>query len=154
MNNSINLLTGNDDQIGQDWQIGGRGLNIWRTPGGAEKVQQVNTSINLGFFTNIIQMIDQQVIADTGINPLEQVNPQSDRVGIVEMMEANKAVRHASVDENYEIGLDEALTMMLDRIKQFAPSLMSEKVKNDKGEIIKVIFPKIRIDDMEIEKVK
>jgi hypothetical protein len=31
---------------------------------------------------------------------------------------------------------------------------MSEKVKNEKGEIIKIIFPKIRIDDMEIEKVK
>ena len=154
MNNSINMVVGNDDQIGQDWQVGGRGLNLWRTSGGADKVQPISTSINLGFFTAIIQLIDQQIIADTGINPLEQVNAQSDRVGIVEMMEANKAVRHASVDENYEIGLDEALTMMLDRIKQFAPSLMSEKVKNDKGEIIKIIFPKIRIDDMEIEKVK
>lgn len=45
-------------------------------------------------------------------------------------MEANKSIRNRSVDENYNIGIDEALTMMLDRIKQFAPSLMSKKIKD------------------------
>ena len=33
MSSGINLLTGNDDQIGQDWTVGGRGVNIWRTTG-------------------------------------------------------------------------------------------------------------------------
>jgi len=43
-------------------------------------------------------------------------------------MEANKAIRNKSVDENYNIGLDSILTMTLSRIKQFAPALLSTKV--------------------------
>ncbi len=33
MSSGIHLLVGNDDQIGQDWTVGGRQLNIWRTTG-------------------------------------------------------------------------------------------------------------------------
>jgi hypothetical protein len=51
-------------------------------------------------------------------------------VGIVEMQEANKAVRQSAVDEGYAIALDEALTMTIQRIRDFAPSLMSEKIKD------------------------
>ena len=47
MNNSVNLVVGNDDEIGQDWEVGNRGVNLWRTAGGADKVQQVSTGINL-----------------------------------------------------------------------------------------------------------
>lgn len=68
-------------------------------------------------------------------------------------MEANKSIRNRSVDENYNIGIDEALTMMLDRIKQFAPSLLSKKIKDSNGNVIKTVFPKIRIDNFTIEKV-
>jgi hypothetical protein len=67
-------------------------------------------------------------------------------------MEASKAVRNKSVDENYNIGLDEALTMMLARIRQFAPALLSETVKNKKGTVEKTIFPKIKIKDYTVEK--
>ena len=73
----------------------------------------MNTSPNLGYFTAVMQLIDQQVTVDSGINPLETIEPASDKVGIVEIMEANKSVRHRSVDENYNIALDEMLTMTL-----------------------------------------
>ena len=69
-------------------------------------------------------------------------------------MEANKAIRNRTVDENYNIGLDEALTMMLDRIKQFAPSLLSEKILDTDWKVLKTIFPKIRIDWFKVEKEK
>ena len=76
----MNVITGNDDQIGQDWTIGGRGLNIWRTTGGIDQVQQVNSTINLGYYTAVLDKLDQQSAVDSGINALEQFDPGSDKV--------------------------------------------------------------------------
>jgi len=90
-------------------------------------------------------MLDDLVVQDTGDNVRAPIDAMSDKVGIVEIMEANKAVRQSAVDENYNIGLDNVLTMMLSRIKQFAPALLSEKIKDEKGNVIKTIFPRITI---------
>jgi len=49
---------------------------------------------------------------------------QTDKVGIVEMMEENKAIRHKSVDSNWNLFLDRVLTMMLSNIAQFVPTLL------------------------------
>ena len=152
MSSGIHLIVGNDDQIGQDWTLGGRQMNIWRTTGGAERVQQINTSPNLGYMAQVISMIEKEIVLNSGDNPMDTVDPGSDKVGIVEIMESNKSVRRRSVDENYNIGLDEALTMTLSRIKQFAPALYSEKIKDSKGKLLKTIFPKIRVDDYTVEK--
>jgi len=152
MNNSIHLITGNDDQIGQDWELGGRWLNIWRTTGWADRVQPVNTSINLGYFTTVLEFLDKLVVTDSGINPMAQVESWAPTLGQEELIEANKSVRNSSVDENYNIGLDDALTMMLDRIKQFAPSLLKQTIKGEDGKVLKVVFPMIRIDDATVEK--
>jgi len=149
----INLLTWNDDQIGQDWTVWGRGLNLWRATGWADKVQPINTNINLGFFTAILDLLEKQITIDSWINPLEQFDPISDKVGIVEIMEANKAIRNKSVDENYNIGLDSVLTMTLDRIKQFAPSLLATAIMSKDGKkVIKTEYFEIRIDDHKVEK--
>lgn len=153
MSSWINLLTGNDDQIWQDWSIWGRGLNVWRTAWGAESVKQVSTSVDLRYFTAVLDMLDKQTAVDTWINPLDQFDPGSDKVGIVEIMEANKSVRNRSVDENYNIWLDWALTMMFSRVKQFAPALLMKKIKTEDGSAtLKVEFPKIRIENHEVVK--
>lgn len=72
-------------------------------------------------------MLDKLEAVSSGINPNDQFDPGSDKVGIVEIMEANKSVRNRSVDENYNIGLDGALTMMFSRVRQFAPALLMKK---------------------------
>ena len=112
----------------------------------------MNTSPNLGYFTSVLELLDKYVISDSGINPLSQVESGAPTLGQEELIEANKAVRNSSVDENYNIGLDESLTMMLDRIKQFAPALLKETIKDKNGKVLKMIFPKIRIDNVSIEK--
>ena len=151
----INLLTWNDDEVGQDWTVWGRWLNLWRTTGWADRVQPISTNINLWFFTAILDLLEKQITIDSGINPLEQFDPISDKVGIVEIMEANKAIRNKSVDENYNIGLDSILTMTLSRIKQFAPALLSTKVMSaDWKKVLKTTFPEIRIDNHKVEKKK
>jgi len=152
MNSGMNIVTGNDDQIGKDWNVWGRGINIWRSTGWAEKIQPVNTTINLGYYTAVLDKLDRQSAVDSWVNPLEQFDPGSDKVGIVEIMEANKSVRNRSVDENYNMFLDDAFTQMLSRIKQFAPALLSEKVMGEDGKELKRIFPQIRIDNYSVEK--
>ena len=152
MSSGVHLVVGNDDQVGQDWTIGGRGLNLLRTTGGADKVQAINTSPNLGYFTQVLALLDKEIIAASGINPLSQVESQAATLGQEELIEANKAIRNSSVDENYNIGLDEKLTMMLDRIKQFAPALLSRKEYGSDGKLLKTIFPKIRIDNYEVKR--
>ena len=112
----------------------------------------MQTSPNIGYFTSVLELLDKQEIKDSGINSLAQVESTAPTLGQEELLEANKAVRNSSVDENYNIGLDEALTMMLDRIKQFAPALLKETVKGKDGNVLKMIFPKIRIDNMSVEK--
>lgn len=150
----VHLIAWNDAQIGQDWEVWWRGINIWRTVWGASSVQAINTQPNLSYFTSVMWLLDDLVVQDTWDNIRSPVQAQSDKVGIVEIMEANKAVRQASVDENYNIGLDCILTMTLSRIKQFAPSLLSEKIYNKKGDrVMKMIFPKIRIPNYDVKKV-
>jgi len=152
MSSWLHLVVWNDDQIGQDWTLWGRQMNLWRTTGGADKVQQMNTTPNINAFQSVIALIDKEIAVASWINPNETIQPDSDKVWIVEIMEARKSVRNRSVDENYNIGLDWALTMCLDRIKQFAPALLSEKIKDSDWKVIKTIFPKIRINDKVIKK--
>ena len=152
MSSGVHMLVGNDDQIGQDWQLGWRWLNLWRTTGGMDKAQQINTSPNLTYFSNVLELLDKYVVTDSGINPMAMDSTDAPTLWQQELIEANRSVRNSSVDENYNIGLDDALTMMLDRIKQFAPALLQETIKDKKGRVLKIIFPKIRIDNKVIEK--
>lgn len=152
MSSGLHLIVWNDDQIGQDWTLWGRQMNLWRTTGWVDKVQQMNTTPNINAFQSVIALIDKEIAVASWINPNETIEADSDKVWIVEIMEARKSVRNRSVDENYNIWLDESLTMTLDRIKQFAPALLSEKIKDSDWKIIKTIFPKIRINDKVIKK--
>lgn len=36
MSSGLHMIVGNDDAVDQDWTIGGRQVNLWRTTGGAE----------------------------------------------------------------------------------------------------------------------
>ena len=147
----INLITWNDDQA-WEWEVWGRGINIWRTTWWAERVQAINTQPNLWYFTNVLQILDDLIVQDTWDNPRAPLESWEKTLWQTEIREANKAVRQSSVDENYNIWLDEVLTMTLSRIKQFAPSLLSEKVLDSEWKVIKTIFPKIRIDWYTVKK--
>jgi hypothetical protein len=100
-------------------------VNVRRTAVGAEQIKQMQPQIN-GGLVSILNVIDDLVVQDTGENTRATIDMQTDKVGIVEMMEENKAIRHKSVDENWNIFLDNALTMMLSNIAQFVPTLLSK----------------------------
>ena len=158
MANSVNLLTEGEDELGQDWAVWGGWVNIWRTTGGIDRVQPIQTNINLAYFQNVLQIIDDLVVQDTGDNPRAPIESGEKTLGQTEIKEANKMVRQSAVDEGYNLCLDGALTMTLARIKQFAPSLYmeSEDIKWEDGEVLKTKknFPRIRIDNATVEQTK
>lgn len=76
----------------------------------------------------VLNVLDDLVVQDTGENVRATIDMQTDKVGIVEIMEENKAIRHKSVDENWDMYLDRSLTLMMSNIAQFVPTLMSKTV--------------------------
>jgi hypothetical protein len=154
MSSGVNLLVGNDDQVGQDWTVGGRGLNLWRTTGGADKVQPISTSPNLSYFAAVLDLIDKETTIAAGEDQRAAIEAKEATLGQQEILEGNRAIRKASVDENTEIGLDDALTMMLSRIKQFAPALLATKIPGEDGKTLRYVFPKIKIDGYTVKKRK
>lgn len=154
LNSSIQFVVGNDGNVSQDMSFGGRKVNVWRTDGdvSTQRFQQITPQYNLAYFQNVMLIIDNLVIEETGENPKSIFEVASDKVGIVEMMEQSKAIRQKAVDGNYNIAFDDALTMMLWRVRQFAPALESEKVKDKDGKILNIIFPRITVNNHVVQK--
>jgi len=147
MSSGLNFIIGNDGEI-EDWNLWGDWVNIWRTTTWAENVKPIQPQINTWLIA-ILNILDDLVVQDTGENVRAAFDAQSDKVGIVEVMEENKAVRHKSVDENWNLYLDRALTLMLSNIAQFAPALFSQttEVEHNGKTIERTEFPLIRVKD-------
>lgn len=149
---SVNFIVGNSWQV-EDRDMGGNGVNVWRTTVWAEQIKQVQPWIEQ-WLLNILNVLDDLVVQDTWENVRATIDMQTDKVGIVEIMEENKAIRHKSVDENWDMFLDRALTLMMSNIAQFVPSLMSKTttIKQGNEEITKIEYPYIRIKDTVVKK--
>jgi len=152
MSSGLNFIIWNDGEI-EDWNLGGDWINVWRTSTGAENVKPIQPQINTWLIA-ILNILDDLVVQDTGENVRASIDAQSDKVGIVEVMEENKAVRHKSVDENWNLYLDRALTLMLSNIAQFAPALFSQTITVDQNwkKVERIEFPLIRVKNAEVKK--
>lgn len=151
MSSWLNFVVGSGWEI-DNWTLGGDWVNVWRTSIGAEEIKQIQPQINNGLI-NVLQIIDDLVVQDTGENVKAIIDMQTDKVGIVEMMEENKAVRHKHVDSLWNLFLNKSLSMMLSNIAQFAPSLLSKttEVKVWNKNVTKIEYPYIRIDNAEVK---
>ena len=108
---------------------------------------QSNIDTN-GHQNTIKNLVEVELIHQSGDNLNAQIAPQAPTLGQEQLLVENQQVRQSAVDESYYIALDEALTMMLNVVKTFAPTLLAEKDKY--GNCIK--FPMIRIDNKEVKK--
>lgn len=152
ISSSVNFVVGNNWEV-EDWNLWGWGVNIWRTSVWAEHIQPLQPQINTWLIA-ILNLLDDLVIQDTGENVRAPIDMQSDKVGIVEMMEENKATRHKSVDENWHLFMDRSLTSMISNIAQFVPAILSkvEDVEISGKTVQKIIYPKITVQDAEVKK--
>ena len=154
MSSWLNFVIWNSWEI-EDWNLWGNWINMWRTTVWAEQIQQLQPQIN-SWLVSILNILDDLVVQDTWENVRAVIDMQTDKVGIVEMMEENKAIRHKSVDSNWNLFLDRILTMMLSNIAQFVPTLLckTETIKQWKKEVTKIEYPYIRIKDAVVVKKK
>ena len=154
MGSGLNFIIWNDGKI-ENRNLGWDWVNVRRTAVWAEEVKQMQPQINT-WLVNILSVLDDLVVQDTWENVRAIIDAQSDKVGIVEMMEENKAVRHKSVDENRNLFLDNALTKMLSNIVQFVPTLLSKTTEIKQGEdtITKIEYPFIKINNAEVKQSK
>jgi len=152
MSSWLNFVIWNSWEI-EDWNLWGNWINMWRTTVWAEQIQQLQPQIN-SWLISILNILDDLVVQDTWENVRAIIDMQTDKVGIVEMMEENKAIRHKSVDSNWNLFLDRILTMMLSNIAQFVPTLLckTETIKQWKKEVTKIEYPYIRIKDAVVKK--
>ncbi len=152
MSSWLNFVIWNSWEI-EDWNLWGNWINMWRTTVWAEQIQQLQPQINL-WLVSILNILDDLVVQDTWENVRAIIDMQTDKVGIVEMMEENKAIRHKSVDSNWNLFLDRILTMMLSNIAQFVPTLLckTKTIKQWEKEVTKIEYPYIRIKDAVVKK--
>lgn len=150
----LNFIIGNGWQV-EDWNMWWDGVNVWRTSVWAENIKEVKAWIDAGL-VSILNILDDVVVQDTGENVRATIDMQTDKVGIVEIMEENKAIRHKSVDENWNIFLDKSLTMMLSNIAQFVPNLLARTIEVEQWEekVTKIEYPYIRIPNTVVSKKK
>ena len=154
MGTGLNFIVWNSGTV-EERDMGGDNINVWQSTQWVEQVQQMQPQSNAGLVA-ILEILDDLVVQDTGENVRATVDMQSDKVGIVEMMEENKAVRHKSVDENRNLFLDRVLTMMLSNIAQFAPQIWSRvmEVEYDWDQLEKVQYPKITVQDAVVKQTE
>lgn len=150
MGSGLNFIIWNDGKI-ENRNLGWEWVNVRRSSEWAENIKQMQPQMN-SWLVSILQVLDDLVIQDTGENVRASIDANSDKVGIVEIMEENKAIRHKSVDENWNIYLDNALTKMLSNIVQFVPTLLSRVVEIEQGEetITKIQYPFIKIENAKV----
>lgn len=154
MGTGLNFIIWNSGTV-EEWDMWWDNINVWQSTVWAEQVQQLQPQANAGLVT-ILEVLDDLVVQDTWENIRATIDVQSDKVGIVEMMEENKAVRHKSVDENWNLFLDRVLTMMLSNVVQFAPAIGSRITEIDYDwEIVeKVQYPMITVTNADVTQTK
>lgn len=157
MSSGINLGMGNE--VGVDGQLytSSGEINVWKFTGGIDQVKQFQLDSNITSMVNMLNVIDDFVIQDTGENLKAPYTSPAGTLGEVEIMEENKQIRMKAIDESYEMALDDALTMTYSNIRRFAPKLLKKttKVKTQKGkDIEKTEFPMIRVPNVTVKKEK
>lgn len=142
----LNFIIWNSGTV-EERDMGWDNINIRQSTWWVEQIQQMQPQANAGL-VSILEILDDLVVQDTWENVRATIDMQSDKVWIVEMMEENKAVRHKSVDENWNLYLDRVLTMMLSNISQFAPSIGSKVMETeyDGDKLEKVQYPMITVE--------
>ncbi len=152
ISSGINMIVWDGTMLNGQTQAGK--VNIRQSTWDISQTQQVKLDGNVAQLSGLLTFLDDLVVQDIGENIKAPYSSPAWTLGEVEIMEENKAIRLKTVDIARDICMDNALTSMLQNIQDFAPALLKEIEKDDKGNIIKVTRPKIQIKDVSIKKKK
>jgi formylmethanofuran dehydrogenase subunit D len=149
MSKGVNLGIGNDGVVSGQLYTGMGEMNIRSFNTGMDNVKQFNLDSNISPMVNVMQMIDDFVIQDTGENIKAPYSSPAGTLGEVEIIEQNKALRVKTIDESRDICLDYVLSQVLSNIANFAPKVLCQK-EDDKGKV-KITYPMISVKNSKVE---
>lgn len=133
-------------------------MTIARFTNSVSDIREINTNVDLNWPLAVLDQLEKQTRANTGIDINAVFEPPADQLGTVEIIEENKQIRNKSTDELLDFAIDDALTKLLNNIAEFAPRLLKStvKIKNKKWKVIKTTFeyPQLQLKNVKIVKNK
>lgn len=126
-------------------------VNTWRTTWTGSPPQQMNLSNNLWYLTQVLNVIEDDIRADTGMDIRQAFEAPAQQLWTVEIMEENKAIRYKAVDWSRDLSIDRAFTQCLNNLAKFLPVVMREVGEVDWVKVTKS-RPKIKVPNHKIVK--
>lgn len=121
------LLSGNSGEFTDSMDNAARvyswEITIKEVTNSVENYKQIDTNINMSNNLNLLQLIDDEVRAATGIDVRAAFEAPEQNLGQTEIKEENKAIRLKAIDELEDLAIGAALTIALANIVKFAPVL-------------------------------
>lgn len=141
-----------------DLMVNPWGMTIARFTNSVSDIREINTNVDLNWPLAVLDQLEKQTRANTGIDINAVFEPPADQLGTVEIIEENKQIRNKSTDELLDFAIDDALTKLLNNIAEFAPRLLKStvQIKNKKWKVIKTTYeyPKLQLPNVKIVKNK
>lgn len=151
MSSWINIGIWNNWEV--DWQLytAPWEINIWKFTDSLQNVAQYPLDWNIWSIVSLLTIIDDFAIQDTGENVKAPYSSPAGTAFEAEVMEEKSDIRQRSIDSSTDLCYERALSMALDNIAQFAPTLLLKETKVD-WELTKKEYPSIEIPNTKVEK--
>lgn len=127
------LLMGNDQNI-EDNYYDPSTINIWKFTGDSNNnVQQLQFQSNMNGIMEMIRLVEDFGIQNTGINLKAPYSSPSKTAFEAGLQKEEQNTRMQTVYQLRDEAIDESLTKLLSNIKQYAPIALGKFLMNDNG---------------------
>lgn len=151
------LLVGNSwelvDSVDSQARVYSGAITMKEVTNSVEQYKEVDTRIDLNPMSVLLDLIDNEVRIATWIDMKAPFEVSEQNLWQTEIKEENKTIRLKSIDELEDFAIGEALTISLNNLIKFAPTLKKSKKEIDvNGNISEVVsdytiqIPNVRID--------
>lgn len=128
------LLMGNNENI-EDSYYDPSTINIWKFSGDdTNKVQQLQFQANLNGIMEMIRLVEDFGIQNTGINLKAPYSSPSKTAFEAWLQKEEQNTRMQTVYQLRDEAIDQSLTKLLSNIKQYAPITLGKFLMNDDGD--------------------
>ena len=144
------------DSVSNQTKIYSGEVNFKDVTNSISEYKEIDTRVDLNPTMNLLALIDDEVRSATGIDVKAAFEAPEQNLWQTEIKEENKAIRLKAIDELEDFAIGEALTICLNNIIKFAPSLKrSTKEISFNGKITEITSPyTLQLPDVKIEWIK
>lgn len=151
------LATTNWSQFLDNIYVPSGGIGMAEMSDSVDNFREIDTRVDINWPISAMELVEKWIRESTGLDIWAPFETKDETLWQTEIREQNKVTRHKAMDEIYYQCVDQALTDTLENIAQFAPTLLrsTKSIKiNGKNEIESIERPKIKIENVTIERNK